>query len=496
MLDYDLGEKGDLSLYEFLYRRIKADIADGTIAADDRLPSKRALAQHLGISVVTVEAAYAQLVAEGYVYSRPKSGFYACDLPRTDAAAAAAPAKVARRDAAIAAAHPASRNTKPQVDLTGSAKSLDVSAARIWSRELRAALAQEPEAELFSPTSAQGSPRLRQAVADYLRQSRGMEVDPECIVVAAGAQTLDNLLVQLLGHDAAYAVEDPGYLRLTNLYQANEVQVEHIALDEQGIDMGQLRESGANVVHIMPSHQFPTGRVTSISRRYELLSWANDDTTDGLDSRDPTGTPQAARPSRWIIEDDYDCEFRLAGRPVPSLASIDGCGRVVYTNTFSKSLAAGLRLAYMVLPYPLMQRFIDQMSYLSSTVSSIEQVTLARILESGAYERHVMRVRKRQRETRDALLDALKASEVADRLGIEEADSGLHFVLSVRSEKSEAELAAALLSHGVAAAPMSSFACSAANKTRPDGLARFVIQYEGLEQKNIPAIVQALNSSL
>ncbi len=493
MLDYDLGEKGDLSLYEFLYRRIRADIADGAIAANDRLPSKRALAQHLGISVVTVEAAYAQLVAEGYVYSRPKSGFYACDLPRTDAAAAAAPAKVARRDAAIAAARPASRNTKPQVDLTGAARPLDVSAARIWSRELRAALAQEPEAELFSPTSAQGSPRLRQAVADYLRQSRGMEVDPECIVVAAGAQTLDNLLVQLLGHDAVYAVEDPGYLRLTNLYRANEVQVEHIALDEQGIDMRQLRESGANVVHIMPSHQFPTGRVTSISRRYELLSWANEDATAAeLDDRGP----HAARPSRWIIEDDYDCEFRLAGRPVPSLVSIDGCGRVVYTNTFSKSLAAGLRLAYMVLPYPLMQRFIDQMSYLSSTVSSIEQVTLARILESGAYERHVMRVRKRQRETRDALLDALKTSEVADRLGIEEADSGLHFVLSVRSEKSEAELAATLLSHGVAAVPMSSFACSAANKTRPDGLARFVIQYEGLEQADIPVIVQALNSSL
>lgn len=224
-----------------MYRRIKADIADGTIAADDRLPSKRALAQHLGISVVTVEAAYAQLVAEGYVYSRPKSGFYACDLPRTEAAAA--PAKAARRDTAVAAAQPAPRSTKPQVDLTGASMSLDASAARLWSRELRAALAQEPEAELFSPTPAQGSPRLRQAVADYLRQSRGMEVDPDCIVAAAGAQTLDNLLVQLLGHDAVYAVEDPGYLRLTNLYRANEVQIEHIALDEQGIDMGSCAQA-------------------------------------------------------------------------------------------------------------------------------------------------------------------------------------------------------------------------------------------------------------
>ncbi len=489
MLDYNLAEKGESSLYEYLYRRIREDITAGAIEAGDRLPSKRALAQHLGVSVVTVEAAYAQLVAEGYVTSRSKSGFYACELPQLGGARATAqaarnplppagPAMADPHDAPAPAQGPQADDA-PAVDLTGAAAPLDTSAARLWARELRAALAQEPEAALFSPTPAAGSARLQQAIANHLRQTRGMSVDPGRVVIAAGAQALDNLLVQLLGHNSTYAVEDPGYLRLTNLYLANNVQVEHIALDREGIKLDELLASRAKVVHIMPSHQFPTGRVTSISRRYELLSWAS-----------------APGQDRWIIEDDYDCEFRLAGRPVPSLASIDAEGRVIYTNTLSKSLNAGLRLAYMVLPPQLMERFKTQMTYLSPTVSSIEQVTLARLLESGAYERHVMRVRKQQREVRDALLDAIKASSAAGRLHVEEADSGLHFVLAADSEKTEDQIAAAARAGGVALAPLGAFAHLHANKTQADGRARFVIQYAGMKSADVPKAVGAIERAL
>ncbi len=482
MLDYDLGKKGDAALYEFLYRCIKGDITSGAIEAGDRLPSKRGLAQHLGVSVVTVEAAYAQLVAEGYVYARPKSGYFACELPRPTASQATAQAaRRPTRPATPQADDPRNAAPSPTVDLTGASAPLDASAARLWARELRATLAQEPEDLLFSPTPTQGAPRLQQAIANHLRQTRGMAVDPACVAVAAGAQILDNMLVQLLGREKTFAVEDPGYPRLTSLYAANNVRVAHVALDREGIKLDELLASKASVVHIMPSHQFPTGRVTSISRRYELLSWAN-------------APAQASSPAldRWIIEDDYDCEFRLAGRPVPSLASIDAEGRVIYTNTFSKSLNAGLRLAYMVLPPQLARRFASQMTYLSSTVSSIEQVTLARLLESGAYERHVMRVRKQQREVRDVLLDALKTSPVADRLHVEEADSGLHFVLAAQSEKTEAQIAAAARAAGVALAPLSNFAHLPANKTQVDGLARFVIQYSGIKSADVPKAVGAI----
>ncbi len=490
MLDYNLAEKGDCALYEYLYRRIKADITSGAIEAGDRLPSKRALAQHLGVSVVTVEAAYAQLVAEGYVYSRPKSGYFACELPRP-AGGAQAQAQVARRSVRIAEPQvdgASARDHTPLVDLTGASAPLDASAARLWSRELRATLAQEPEEALFSPTPTQGAPRLQEAIAEHLRQTRGMAVDPACVVVAAGAQVLDNMLVQLLGRGRVFAVEDPGYLRLTSLYLANNVQVEHIALDREGIRLDELLASWASVVHIMPSHQFPTGRVTSISRRYELLSWANAGETD------PDGPARAQ--DRWIIEDDYDCEFRLAGRPVPSLASIDAEGRVIYTNTFSKSLNAGLRLAYMVLPPQLQERFSAQLTYLSPTVSSVEQITLARLLESGAYERHVMRVRKQQREVRDVLLDAIKGSSAGSRLRVEEADSGLHFVLAVETAKNEAQVAADARAAGCALAPLSGFAHLSANKTQADGLARFVIQYSGIDTDDVPRAVGAIERAI
>lgn len=452
MLDYDLEARGERPLYEYLYLRIRDDIASGAIGADERLPSKRALAEHLGVSVVTVEGAYAQLVAEGYVRTRPRSGYYAVSLPAR------------HRDGPLVIC---SRTEEPEavpevaIDLAGTGEAPD--AAELWSRTLRRALVEEPEAELFSPTPAQGSLRLRRAIASYLRQTRGMEVDPGRIVVGAGAQVLDTMIVQLLGRSRTYALEDPGYPRLTRLYAACGVRrIAYVPLDADGVQMAALEAAGADVAHIMPSHQFPTGRVTSISRRYELLSWAS------------------AAEGRWIVEDDYDCEFRLAGRPVPPFAGMDAAGRVIYTNTFSKSLGSGLRLAYMVLPPALVEKFRGELGFYSSTVSTVQQVALARLLESGDYERYVSRVRKRAREKRDELVGALLGSAAGDRMRIEEADSGLHFVLAVESARSEKDIADALLAQGLRVAPLSGFAALGENAVQVDGLRRFVIQYAGL----------------
>lgn len=412
MLDYDLGLRGDESLYDYLYQRIRDDIASGELREGARLPSKRALAEHLGVSVVTVEGAYRQLVVEGYVESRPRSGYFVCDLRGSVAPALGARAGVMAGEAPRMSGRDEETRS---VDFALGARGAEQDAASLWTRALRQALASESEAELFAPAPAKGTPRLREAIASHLRQTRGMVVDPENVVVGAGAQILDSCIVQLLGRGRAYGVEDPGYPRLMRLYAANGVEVRHVPIDEAGVRVDALAASDVGVMHVMPSHQFPTGCVTSIGRRYELLGWAAD----------------TAVGERWIIEDDYDCEFRLAGRPVPALASVDAMGRVIYTNTFSKSLGSALRLAYMVLPDSLMERYTSELGFYSSTVSTVDQVTLARILEDGSYERHVARVRKRARDERDRLRELVAAGAFGPGVRLEHADAGLHCVLAV-----------------------------------------------------------------
>ncbi len=458
MLDYDLSQRAEASLYEYLYQRIRDDILSGAIAANEHLPSKRALAEHLSVSVITVENAYGQLAAEGYIYSSPRRGFYASDLPQAPSVASAA-ALPRDRDASDATERAGETSTQTPTVLSPAT----LEAARLWQRALRSTLASEEEAEVFSPAPAQGTLRLRRAIAAYLRGSRGMEVDPANIVVGAGAQLLDTMLVQLIGRDATYAVEDPGYLRLTRIYQACGCRVRHISLDGEGPALRELEAKDVDVLHLMPSHQFPTGRVTSVARRYGLLAWA------------------AAAGGRYLIEDDYDCEFRLAGRPIPPLAAIDTTGKVIYTNTFSKSLSSALRLAYMVLPSELMERYTSELAFYSSTVSSIDQITLARLLESGEYERHVMRVRKRAREVRDELREALGELSVGGRMTMEEADAGLHCVLSIESTVDEAELARRATANGIPCAPVSEYAWCRENATASDGRRRLVVRYEDLE---------------
>lgn len=424
MLDYDLGLRGDESLYDYLYQRIRDDIASGELHEGARLPSKRSLAEHLGVSVVTVEGAYRQLVVEGYVESRPRSGYFVCDLqgvdvPTAGMRAAGGTCEAAGRGRATLPAGAmvdAGRDDETRaVDFSQAARGAEQDAASLWTRALRQALTSEAESELFAPAPAKGTPRLRAAIASHLRQTRGMVVDPENIVVGAGAQILDSCIVQLLGRDCAYGVEDPGYPRLMRLYAANGVEVRHVPIDEAGVRVDALTASDVGVMHVMPSHQFPTGCVTSIGRRYELLGWAADSSAG----------------ERWIIEDDYDCEFRLAGRPVPALASVDAVGRVIYTNTFSKSLGSALRLAYMVLPDRLMERYASELGFYSSTVSTVDQVALARILEDGSYERHVARVRKRARDVRDRLREMVVAGAFGPGARLEHADAGLHCVLAI-----------------------------------------------------------------
>lgn len=477
MLTYDMDKRGEHSLYEHLYQCIRTDIERGTIAPDEKLPSKRALAAHLGISVMTVESAYLQLVAEGYLRAVARSGFYANRIdapsPRGNSRTPEAPA---RKNEGPFASQPSL--LFPVADFTGATVAQGLFPYGAWAKAVRNVLTEESEQSLRSQAQATGALRLRQCLAAHLRKFRGMDVSPDRIVVGAGAQYLDMLIVQLLGAQAHYAVENPGYARLARLYESCGAQAFPVPLDECGLSVRKLESTPANVVHLMPSHQYPTGQVMPIARRYEVLGWAN------------------AAAGRYVIEDDYDCEFRLSGRPIPSLQSIDATGRVIYTNTFAKTLGPAFRLAYMVLPEPLTQPFREKLGFYSCSAPVVDQLALALLMEQGEYERHLNRVRSHHQDIRGAIARAIESCPCADRLRMENGNGGLHFILHANTTASEQSIQQHAQERGVGIVPLSGFYAGGLHDARHYDGARFFMSYEGVLPGNASRAIEAIAEAL
>ena len=406
MLTYELKKAPGLPLYEALCRCIREDILSGKLPSGTKLPSKRALAAHLEVSKVTVEGAYAQLLAEGYLRSEEKVGYFVEEVPL-------------RRTAEHVSVPRTEPGPRWKLDLTANAPATGFPFS-VWMRLQRQVMLDYGD-KLLTPLPPQGYPELRTAIAEHLLQFRGMAVDPENILIGAGTDFLYNLLIQLLGRDKRYAVEDPGYHKIRQIYAAGGVECVSAPLDAFGVmpeDLG-----GAQILHCSPSHQFPTGIVTPAARRRALLNWAE------------------AAPGRYIIEDDYDSEFRFHAHPVPALLSMDRAGRVIYMNTFSKTLAPSIRISYMILPPALMADFREKLGFYSCTVPSFEQYTLARFLSGGWFEKHINRMRKFYRTRRNRVIELLEGSPFADRITILEQDAGLHFLLQVDTELGGRELA-------------------------------------------------------
>ena len=295
---------------------------------------------------------------------------------------------------------------------------------------------------------------------------------PEQIIIGAGTQTLYNLIVQLLGRSHVYALENPGYPQLAAAYQANDVFCRYLPMDAQGIRADVLENSGADILHISPSHQFPTGIVMPVSRRYELLRWA------------------AKKSSRYIIEDDYDCEFRLFGKPIPPLQSIDTEEKVIYINTFSKTLAPTFRISYMLLPPHLASLFYDKLGFYSCTVSNFEQFTLAKFIEDGYFERHINKMKNYYREQRHKILAAIYSSPLAAVSQITERNAGTHFVLHINTKLTEAEVRKAAL----AADMCLSFYSDYSHNTEENNGCTLVINYAAIEADKIAAVIERLSS--
>lgn len=452
MRTYVLDSASKTPLYEQLYRAVKEDILSGAIAGGEKLPSKRALAENLSISCITVENAYEQLLAEGYIVSRPRSGYYAQSLQRLPQAE---PQRVAVPLREPPVVPPASAGYFP---------------FSVWAKLMRGVLLDRRE-QLLQSVPNLGLGELRRAIAGMLRRSRGMDVDPECIVIGAGAEYLYNILIQLLGRDNCFGLEDPGHRKIARVYEANAVKMTPVSLDEEGVSMEALRRSEATVMHLSPGHQYPTGIVTPIGRRRQLMAWL------------------AERSDRWLIEDDYDSEFRFGGRPIPTMFSMDDVGRVIYLNTFSKTITPALRISYMILPPVLMARYRAKLGFYSCTVPAFEQLTLARFLDEGYFEKHLSRMRRHYRLLRDAFLELLETSSCAERICVQGHDAGLHMLLCLDTACSDEEVERRLAASGVRAVALRRYKMSPAVREQQGVM---VVSYSDLEQEQLPRLIQVL----
>lgn len=415
MLTYDLKGKDSRPLYQQLYRNIRQDIESGFLSSGEKMPSKRKLASHLKISVATVENAYEQLQAEGYLHAEPKRGFFVQTIQLRKSI-----------DLAPQSASCQEHDTKPVVyryDFRTNAVDTRCFPFATWAKLMRELLTGADQS-LLTAADPQGILPLRQAIIRYLYEFRGIEALPEQVIVGAGSEYLTGLLIQLLGRDKGYGVENPGYHKIHKIFEKNGAPVCAVPLDGQGLQVDRLRQTGAQIVHVTPSHHFPLGIVMPVARRQELLNWA------------------AEQDGRYIIEDDYDSEFRFSGRPIPALQSLDRKERVIYMNTFAKSLAPSLRIGYLVLPAHLLEHYRKEFLFYASTVPRFEQHTLALFLERGHFERHIARMRNSYKTRRNALTEAILQSQLAKQVRISGENAGLHLLLEVENGLDEATLVA------------------------------------------------------
>lgn len=421
MLTYNF-DKAQGPLYEYIYQCIKEDIMDGNLRQGEKLPSKRTFAKNNGISTITIQNAYDQLISEGYVYTIPQKGYYVAKLEGMK--------KVQRESSISLNINIPEKRHSYAVDLSDNRMNPDLFPFSIWAKVLRGIIS-DKSGELMETSPAGGIGELRAAIAEHLKSFRGMLVDPDQIVIGAGTEYLYGLIVQLLGNEKNYCVENPGYRKIVQVYRQYHISCQYADLDENGMTSGGLRATGADIAHISPNHHFPTGITMPAGRRYEILAWANE------------------REGRYIIEDDYDSEFRLNGKPIPTLFSMDACEKVIYMNTFSKSLTPTIRISYMVLPVHLINRFYRELSFYACTVSNFEQYTLAAFIRQGYFEKHINRMRLYYSRQRKLMIDTIRKSRLNEVCEIIENDSGLHFLIRTKTDKADGEILHALGERGI-----------------------------------------------
>ena len=453
MRTYTLKKQPGLPLYESLYRAIREDILTGALQPGEKLPSKRALASNLEVGKTTVEGAYNQLLEEGYISSRERSGYFVEAVEQRQAPRPASRHPFPGPEASVGA------------DLTGNGTGQFPFS--IWIRLQREVILDYGQ-KLLLPMDSRGALEARQAIARSLSDFRGMDVDPENILLGAGTDFLYNLLLQLLGQDKVYAVEDPGYGKIRKIYAAGGVTCLSVPMDASGIRPDCLGD--ARVLHLSPAHHFPTGLVTPLHRRRALIDWAQ-------------------RVDGFIIEDDYDTEFRFQGRPLAPMQTMDP-ERVIYMNTFSKTLTPAIRISYMVLPEKLMRRYIDTANFYCNTASTCEQYALARFIENGYFERHLSRLKKFYHAEGERLKRILKQSVLLPAVSVDGGESGTHLLVKVDTSMTDTEIEEAAENMGIHISCLSRF-CSEKN---PEYDHILVLNYSDMDESRLTEAVRRLGN--
>nr|WP_206704455.1 PLP-dependent aminotransferase family protein [Bacillus wiedmannii] len=413
-------------MYVQLYEYIKKEIKDGTIPAFTKLPAKRKLASYLQVSKNTVEAAYEQLLAEGYIESASRKGYFVCKIEQM--------IYVEGSEAKVEEVPFREENYKFDFTQTG----VDTNTFPFTMyRKLINDVWQPHNNELLFLGHPQGELSLREEIASYLYESRGVRCSASQIVLGAGTQILVKLLFQLL-KGSNYAVENPGYHRKMVVFEQGEKKVQMLSLDRDGICMADLENSDANVVFVTPSHQFPYGMIMPITRRTQLLQWTKKEE------------------GRYIIEDDYDSEFRYSGKPIPALQGLDTDGKVIYMGTLSKALLPSLRMSYIVLPKNVIEKYQKEYLFYTQSVSRMDQEVIRRFFNEGYWEKHIHKMRVVYRKKRDRLVFEIE-KYFSNRVEVIGEDSGLHILLQVHNGMREEELIQEAAKYSIKIYPVSTY---------------------------------------
>ena len=415
-------------LYFQIYTQLKEEIQNGRLKAGDKLFSKRKMAESLNVSVNTIETAYSQLLSEGFIEARAKSGYYVCDIDEFNFT-----------------------NIKPVPrSLDGvKEKSIDIKynfatdgvdyenfPYNTWRRLMKSCF-NEYNPFILRSAPPEGDYELRKAVASHIYSSRGVSCRTEQVIIGAGVDNLLNTISGILGNGCKIAMEEPVYFEAYSFFKALGHSLCSIQVDDGGIRTDLLPEDDNTAVYVTPSHQFPLGITMPAGRRVKLLNWAY------------------TKENRYIIEDDYDSEFRYNSKPIPSVQSIDVKGRVIYLGTFSKTIAPSIRISYMVLPEKLLEFYNERYTKFSSAVSVLEQNILTAFISEGHYERHLNRMRKLYGEKRAVLLNELK--KIGGKIKINGENAGHHMAIRLMSDLSEEEMIESAKKCGVRVYPISTY---------------------------------------
>ena len=473
-LNIILQENGHL--YEQIYEYIRNEIRKGKLLCGEKLPSTRSLADFLTISRTTVEMAYDQLLSEGYVEAKPHRGYYVCeagDLFEMDY-----PGTI------CGGMHDQKMRIEPEIwekeegEIDFSPRTIDMSGFpyATWKKINRGILV-DAKSSMFSAGAPQGDRNFRETIARYLQLARGVNCSADQIIIGAGNDYLLMLLEQIIGYRKV-AMEQVTYTRAADIFRHFGYAIRVIGMDENGMLASELERTDADLAYVMPSHQYPAGTVMSIARRMELLQWA------------------AKSENRYLIEDDYDSEFRYRGKPVPSLQASDHLGKVIYIGTFSKSIAPAIRVSYMVLPQQLIDVYHRTCSFFSSTVSRINQEIINEFIRDGYFERYMNKMRRIYRMKHDDMLRELEA--FSDQFDILGADAGLHLLLSCKDGRTEQELLTAAAKQKVRVYALGDYALEDGIKhTMPPLLNRptVILGYASLKAMELEKGIKILQSA-